>query len=429
MVLTGVAGAPRASARPGGSAAGQIQGQTSQSSLVSQGQQTFRFNTFGDEAFWGDTLHLNQAIAGAANGGVGPGLSPKAALALGLKVDVNALPASVQQGILDGTVNLNDPATTLALLKLNAVVGVKGVFDSSGNLNSVGIECALCHSTVDNSLAPGIGHRLDGWANRDLNVGAIIALAPNLQPFATLLHTDVATVQKVLNSWGPGKFDAELLLDGKAFQPDGRSAAALIPPAFGLAGINLHTYTGWGSIPYWNAFVAVLEMHGRGTFFDPRLDNAQQFPIAAANGFGHVVANPDLVTPKLPGLHAYELSLTAPKPPPGSFDQAMAAAGKALFDGQAQCSTCHVPPLFTEPGWNLVPSSAVGEDNFEASRSPTDMLRTTPLAGLWTHQKGGFYHDGRFPTLLAVVQHYNQVFNLGLTPAQENDLVQYLLSI
>src|SRR5215468_1951244 len=221
--------------------------------LVSEGRQTFRFNTFGDEAFWGDTLHLNQAIAGAANGGVGPGLSPKQALALGLKVDVDALPESVQQGILDGTVNLDDPATTLALLKLNAVVGVKGIFDSNGNLSSVGIECALCHSTVDNSLAPGIGHRLDGWANRDLNVGAIIGLAPNLQPFATLLHTDVATVQNVLNSWGPGKFDAELLLDGKAFQPDGRSAATLIPPAFGLAGVNLHTWTGWGSIPYWNA--------------------------------------------------------------------------------------------------------------------------------------------------------------------------------
>jgi hypothetical protein len=429
MIVTGVASAPGASARPGGSAAGQGQGNNTGADLVREGKQTFRFDTFGDESFWGGTLRLNQAIEGAAHGGVGPGLSPKQALALGLKVDVNALPESVQQGILNGTINLNDPAVTLALLKLNAVVGVKGFFDSSGNLSSVGLECALCHSTVDNSLAPGIGHRLDGWANRDLNVGAIIGFAPNLQPLATLLNTDVATVQKVLNAWGPGKFDAELFLDGKAFQPNGTSAAALIPPAFGLAGINLHTYTGWGSIPYWNAFVAVLEMHGHGTFIDPRLDNAQQFPIAAANGFGHVVANPDLVTPKLPGLQAYELSLRAPKPPPGSFNPAMAAAGKALFDGPAECATCHVPPIFTEPGWNLVPSSAVGEDNFEASRSPTGMLRTTPLAGLWTHQKGGFYHDGRFPTLLAVVQHYNTVFKLGLTPAQENDLVQYLLSI
>src|SRR5215472_11622127 len=216
MTVTAVASAPRASARPGGSAAG-------------QGQQTFRFDTFGDQSFWGGTLHLDKTIEGAAHGGIGPGLSPKEALALGLKVDVTALPESVQQGILNGTVDLNDPATTLALLKLNAVVGVKGFFDSNGNLNSVGIECALCHSTVDNSLVPGIGHRLDGWANRDLNVGAIIGFAPNLQPIASLLGTDVATVQKVLSAWGPGKFDAELLLDGKGFQPNGRSAATLIP--------------------------------------------------------------------------------------------------------------------------------------------------------------------------------------------------------
>ena len=429
MALTAVVSAPQVSARPGGSAAGQDQGNTAGASLVSQGKQTFRFDTFGDQAFWGGTLHLHQAIAGAKNGGVGPGLSPKAALGVGLKVDVDALPASVQQGILNGTVNLDDPATTLALLKLNAVVGVKGFFDSNGNLNSVGIECALCHSTVDNSLAPGIGHRLDGWANRDLNVGAIIGLAPNLQPIATLLHVDVATVHKVLNAWGPGKFDAELLLDGKGFQPDGRSDATLIPPAFGLAGVNLHTYTGWGSIPYWNAFVAVLEMHGQGTFFDPRLDNAAQFPIAAENHFGHVVANPDLVTAALPGLQAYQLSLRAPAPPAGSFDPAAAARGKALFDGPAECSTCHVPPIFTAPGQNLVPPSAIGIDSFDADRSPTHMYRITPLAGLWTHQKGGFYHDGRFPTLLAVVQHYDEVFHLGLTPAEENDLVQYLLSI
>ena len=429
MPLTALASAPHAGARTAGVAASQNQANNAGARLVRQGKQTFRFDTFGDQAFWGGALHLNQTIAGAKHGGIGPGLSPKTALALGLKVDVDALPPSVQQGILNGTVNLNDPATTLALLKLNAVVGVKGFFDSNGNLSSVGIECALCHSTVDSSLVPGIGQRLDGWANRDLNVGAIIAFAPNLQPIASVLHTNVATVLKVLGAWGPGKFDAELLLDGKGFQPNGQTAAALIPPAFGLAGVNLHTYTGWGSIPYWNAFVAVLEMHGQGTFFDPRLDNAAQFPVAAANGFGHVVANPDLVTPKLPGLQAYELSLRAPAPPPGSFDPAAAARGKALFNGPAECSTCHVPPIFTEPGWNLVPPSAVGIGSFEADRSPTHMLRTTPLAGLWTHQKGGFYHDGRFPTLLAVVQHYNRVFHLHLTRAQENDLVQYLLSI
>jgi hypothetical protein len=397
--------------------------------LVAEGKQTFRFDTFGDQAFWGDTLHLNQAIAGAANGGVGPGVSPKTALSVGLKVDVDALPGAVRSAIVNGQVDLDDPAVTLTLLKLNSVVGVKGFFDRNGRLNSVGIECALCHSTVDDSLAPGIGHRLDGWANRDLNVGAVIGLSPNLQPVASLLHTDVATVQRVLDAWGPGKFDAELFLDGKAFQPNGTSAATLIPPAFGLAGVNLHTWTGWGSIPYWNAFVAVLEMHGQGTFFDPRLDNAAQFPIAAENGFGHIRPPVDLVTPKLPALHAYQLSLKAPKAPKGSFDQAAAARGKTLFNGKAECSTCHVPPEFTEPGQNLHPGSQIGIDNFEADRSPTHMYRTSPLAGLWSHQKGGFYHDGRFPDLLSVVKHYDTTFHLGLSGRQQNDLVQYLLSL
>jgi hypothetical protein len=397
--------------------------------LVSQGKQAFRFDTFGDQAFWGDTLHLNQAIAGAANGGVGPGVSPKTALSVGLKVDVDALPAAVQTAILAGQVNLDDPAVTLTLLKLNSVIGVKGIFDSSGNLNSVGIECALCHSTVDNSLAPGIGHRQDGWANRDLNVGAIIGLSPNLQPIASLLHTDVPTVHKVLDAWGPGKFDAELFLDGKAFQPNGRSAATLIPPAFGLAGVNLHTWTGWGSIPYWNAFVAVLEMHGQGTFVDQRLDNAAQFPIAAENHFGNVRPKVDLVSAKLPALQAYQLSLKAPTPPKGSFDPAAAARGKTVFNGQAECSTCHVPPTFSEPGENLHTGSQIGIDSFEADRSPTHMYRTSPLAGLWSHQTGGFYHDGRFPDLLSVVKHYDTTFQLGLSARQQADLVQYLLSL
>jgi len=299
----------------------------------------------------------------------------------------------------------------------------------------MGIQCALCHSTVDNSFsAPGIpagniGHRLDGWAPRDLNVGAIVSLAPNLQPVADYFHTDVATVKSILGSWGPGKFDAELFLDGKAFQPDGRSAATLLPPAFGLAGVNLHTYTGWGSVTYWNAFVANIEMHGQGTFFDPRLDNAKQFPLAAENNLGHITNNPDLITKKLAALHYYQLSIPAPKPPPGSFDPMAAARGKQLFNGKAQCSSCHVPPLFTEPGWNLHPGSDIGIDNFQADRSPTHMYRTTPLKGLWSHQKGGFFHDGRFPTLMAVVNHYDRFFDLGLTSQEKQDLVQYLLSI
>src|ERR671920_2406642 len=258
--------------------------------------------------------------------------------------DVAALPVTLRADIAAGKVNLNDPKVTLALLKLNSVVGVKGFFNSTGKLRSVGIECALCHSTVDDSFAPGIGARRDAWANRDLNVGAIIGLSPNLQPVASLLHTDVATVHRVLDAWGPGKFDAELFLDGKAFQPNGRSAATLLPPAFGLQGVNLHTYEGWGSVPYWNAFVANLEMHGQGTFFDPRLDNAKQFPIAAENGFGHVRAKHDLISSKLPALHAYQLALAAHQAPAGSFNHAAAARGKELFMGRAECSRCHVPP-------------------------------------------------------------------------------------
>ena len=330
--------------------------------MMSQGRETFRFDTFGDEAFWGNTLQLHQAIKGEDLGGVGPGLSPTTALSLGLKVDVGALPVQVQNGLKNGQVNLNDPATTVTLLQLNAVVGVKGFFDGGG-LNSVGITCALCHSTVDNSFAPGIGQRLDGWANRDLNVGAIVALAPNLQPFTDLLGLDDGTVRSVLNGWGPGKFDAELILDGK-------NAPTLIPPAFGLAGVNLHTWTGWGSVTHWNAFVANLEMHGQGTFYDPRLNNAEQFPIAAEAGFGNVRNSPDLITPKLPALHFYQLALPAPEPPKGSFNNGAAKQGEKLFTEKAQCARCHVPPLFTEPGWNMHTPAEIGIDDFQASRAP-----------------------------------------------------------
>jgi hypothetical protein len=397
--------------------------------LVEQGQSIFRFDTFGDEAFWGDTLKLHQAIEGAKLGGVGPGVSPATALAVGLKVDVNALPASLVAALKAGTVNLNEPATTLALLKLNSVVGVTGFFNSQGTLGSIGIQCAFCHSTVDDSLAPGIGHRLDGWANQDLNVGAIVSLAPNLQPVATLLSTDVATVNQVLMAWGPGRFDAELLMDGKGFRPDGKTAATLIPPAFGLPGVNLHTWTGWGSVTYWNAFVGNLEMHGKGTFFDPRLNDATQFPVAAAAGFANVRNTPDLITSKLAALHFYQLAIPAPKPPKGSFDEDAANRGKELFEGQAKCSTCHVPSLFTEPGWNLHTPEEIGIDNFQANRAPDKRYRTAPLKGIWTHTNRGFYHDGRFATLGDVVQHYNSFFGLGLTDQQVQDLVQYLESL
>jgi hypothetical protein len=396
--------------------------------MFNQGRQIFRYDTFGDEAFWGDTIHLHQAIAGEKLGGVGGGVSPKTALSVGLKVDADALPASLVEQIKAGKVNLDDPATTLALLKLNSVVGVTGIFDKQGKLQSMGIQCALCHSTVDNSFAPGIGHRLDGWPNRDLNVGVIVSLAPNLQPVADLLGVDVATVKKVLTSWGPGKYDAELNQDGKAFQPNGKSGATLLPPAFGMAGVNNGTYTGWGSVTYWNAYVANTQMHGKGVFSEPKL-TADQFPIGARAHFNQIRNADDQITSKLGALQFYQLAIPAPKPPEGSFDKGQAALGKALFSGKAKCATCHVPDLYTEPGSSLHTPEEIGIDDFQSSRSPTRMYRTTPLRGLWTHQKGGFYHDGRFQTLDEVVSHYDQHLKLQLSEQERKQLVEFLKSL
>jgi hypothetical protein len=396
---------------------------TNSRALILRGRRIFRFDTFGDEAFWGGALQLHQAIAGKANGGVGPGISPKAALSVGLKVDATRIPKSVTAAIQAGKVDLNDPKVTLTLLKLNAVVGVRGFFRGN-RLTSMGLTCAVCHSTVDDSFAPGIGRRRDGWPNRDLNVGAIISLAPNKKPLTDLLRVDEATLNKVLASWGPGKFDAELFLDGKAFRPDGKSAATLIPAAFGLDGINLHTYTGWGSVPYWNAFVANLEMHGIGNFDDDRLDNAMQFPVAARTGFAHVRNKRDLITSKLAPLHLYQLSL--PVPHARRFDRAAARRGRAIFNGKARCAGCHMPPTFSDAGWNLHTGEEICIDDFQSSRSPTLRYRTTPLRGLVAKMKGGFYHDGRFPTLTSVVEHYNSCQKLNLTAPEKADLVQYL---
>ena len=387
--------------------------------LLAEGRQTFRFDTFGDEDFWTGKLRLNEAVAT---------IGPATALGVGLKIDVEALPPSLRQALRAGKVDLDDPANTLALLRLNAVIGVTGHFTGNA-LTGLGVQCAICHSTVDNSFAPGIGHRLDGWANRDLNIGAIIALAPDLSAPASLLGVSQEVVRAVLKSWGPGKFDAEFFLDGKAFRPDGKSAATLIPPAFGLAGVNLHTWTGWGSVTYWNALVANLEMHGQGNFFDPRLADSAQFPVAARAGLDNVRNDPDLITPKLAALHFYQLALSPPPAPEGSFDRAAAERGKAVFEGPGKCATCHVPPLFTEPGWNMHKAEEIGIDDFQASRAPDDRYRTSPLKGLWTHMKGGFYHDGRFATLAAVVAHYDQALSLGLTAGQQQDLVEYLKSL
>jgi len=401
--------------------------------MLEEGKRTFRFDTFGSEDFWGSKLRLHEAIAGQKLGGVGNGVSPKTALSLGLKVDAAALPAELVAQIKAGKVDLDDPATTVALLKLNAVVGVTGLFNPQGKLRSIGIQCALCHSTVDDSFSPGIGKRLDGWGNRDLNVGAIVATAPNLKPFSELLGVDVETVRQVLNSWGPGRYDAELNMDGKASRPDGKTAATLMPSAFGLAGVNQHTWTGgWGTVTYWNAYVANTQMHGKGTFFDSRLENAEQYPIAAKAGWGHKRDEVDLITAKLPALHFYQLAMPVPQAPKGSFSTEGASRGQALFNGTAKCSSCHVPPIFTEPGYNLHRAEEIGIDAFQADRGPERRYVTTPLRALFDTEKlhkGGFYHDGRFATLSDVVDHYNSFLKLGLSDKQKSDLIEYLKSI
>jgi hypothetical protein len=357
---------------------------------VDQGQQIFRFDTFGDEQLWTDTLRLHEVIQSS--------VSPATALSVGLKVDATALPADFL-----ATHDLNDPATTVELIKLNAVVGLVGSVRGT-QLKSVGITCAICHSTVDNSVAAGIGNRLDGWPNRDLNPGAIIALSPAL----------TSAQKAVYNSWGPGRFDPR-------FNVDGINGPVLIPPAFGLKGVGFETYTGDGPISYWNNYVAVVEMGGHGSFSDPRLGI-------------NITQEPDLVTPKLPELLRYQLSLSAPPPPAGSFDQKAAKRGEALFMSKARCSSCHVPPTFTDVLTGPDPSvpflhdpTEVGTDPLYAQRSATKRYRTTPLRALWQHPP--YFHDGSARTLDAVVDHYDRVFGLGLTTKQKGDLVQYLKSL
>jgi len=397
--------------------------------MMEKGKAVFRFETFGDEAFWTDKLQLHKAIADSKHGGLGEGLTPEAALAAGLKVDLTILPEILKKKIQEGKF-LNDPLVTLELLKLNAVVGVIGKFDGNGNLSSIGITCASCHSTVNSST--GIGRRLDGWANRDLNVGAIIAMSPDLSVLEELLGVDNATVKKVLASWGPGKYDAELNIDGKAFRPDGKSAATLIPEAFGHAGHNLHTWTGgWGNVTYWNAYVANLQMQGQGNFYDPRLMDPKQYPIAAKAGFGNKrnKTEDDKITDKLAALDFYQLAMPAPKAPDSIYNKEAADRGQLLFDGKAKCSSCHVPPTFAEPGWNAHKPEDICIDDFQSNRSPDKSYVTQGLKGLWTHMKGGFYHDGRFATLKDVVNHYDTCKNLELSENEKDDLVEYLKSL
>jgi hypothetical protein len=401
--------------------------------MIDRGRQVFRHDTFGSEDYWGGKLRLHEAISGAERHGVGKGLTPHEALAAGLKVDLDAVPNVLVQVLKGTSVSLDKEKTTLELLKADAVVGVKGFFkdpNDSMHLTSIGITCAVCHSTVNDSFMKGIGERLDGWPNRDLDIGAIVAMAPNLAPMAEPLGIDVATLTKVLKSWGPGRYDAEVNQDGKAFRPDGKTAATLLPAAFGLAGVNLHTYSGWGSVTHWNAYVAVTQMHGKGTFFDPRLNDPEQFPVAVRAGHHNVRSTPDLVTSKLADLHFYQLAIPAPKPKPETYDAAAAARGGAVFTGKAQCARCHVPPLFTEPGWPMHTAEEMGIDDFHASRSPDKKFyRTTPLRGLFVRAKGGFYHDGRFADLPAVIAHYEGLLRLQLSEAEKRDLAEYLKSL
>jgi processive rubber oxygenase RoxA-like protein len=368
--------------------------------LIAKGQQIFRYDTFGDETQWTDTLRMHEVIRTAVD--------PVTALSVGLKVDSEALPAAVVQGIRDGSIDLKSPDTTVALLKLDAVVGVKGTVESVGGkdtLTHVGITCALCHSTVDNSFAPGIGKRLDGWPNRDLNPGAIIALSPAL---------DAAT-KAVYNSWGPGKYDPR-------FNFDGQNGPQVIPPAYGLDGIHKITSTGDGDdIAYWNRYVGVTQMGGHGSFSDPRIG------VSVTHG------TDDLISSKLPALQAYQLSLPAPPAPAGSFDPAAAARGKLVFEGQGSCATCHSGDEFTDANTRLHPVSDVvsepepnGIPSY-ASRSATKQYRTAPLKGIWQHAP--YFHNGIAPTLAAVVDTYNTRKSLGLTDGQKADLVQYLKSL
>lgn len=399
------------------------------SELLEKGKAVFRFETFGDEAFWTDKLQLHKAIADSKHGGIGDGLSPEKALEAGLKVDLSILPGILKKEVADGNI-LKDPSVTLQLIKLNSVLGVVGKFDGDGNLTSIGFTCALCHSTV--ASPTGIGSRLDGWPNRDLNVGAIVAMAPDLTAFEELLGVDNATVKKVLNSWGPGKYDALLNMDGKAFRPDGKSAATLIPEAFGHAGHNQHTWTGgWGNVTYWNAYVANTQLMGQGNFYDPRLMDKNQYPVGSKASLGNkrnTIAD-DHVSDKLAALQFYQLAIPAPKAPDSVYNKEAAERGRFVFEGKAKCTGCHVPPLYAEPGWGTHKGEEICIDDFQANRSPDKSYVTQGLKGLWSHMKGGFYHDGRFATLMDVVNHYDSCKSLKLTQTEKNDLVEYLKSI
>jgi mono/diheme cytochrome c family protein len=358
---------------------------------IDEGRRTFRYETFGNEQFWTDTARMHDVIQQS--------VSPVTALSVGLKVDADAIPADVAAAIKEGKVDLNSPATTLALLKFDAVVGLKGtvsMVNGKDSLVGLGITCALCHSNVDDSFAPGIGRRQDGWANRDLNVGAIIALSPAI----------TAAQKRVYNSWGPGKYDPRYNLDGK-------SSPLVLPPIYGLANVVNETYTAEGPISYWNAYVAVTQMHGRGSFADERLGIA-------------ISQSPDLVTPRLPALRSYQHSLVTPRAPAGSFDTTAAALGRTLF--ATSCAGCHTDVTSTDNNSGILHApTETGMDSAYALRTATRKYRTTPLRALWQHAP--YFHDGSAATLMAVVDHYNRVRTLHLSDQDKRNLVEYLKSL
>lgn len=358
---------------------------------VDDGQCIFRHDTFGDEQQWTDVLRLHELVQT---------LPPTTALSVGLKVDAEAVPAEVL-----ASADLEDPATTVALIELNAVVGVRGTVEN-GTIKRIGITCALCHSTVDDSVTAGVGKRLDGYPNRDLNPGAIISLTPGLPTLTAKLGVDHGVAKAALESWGPGRYDAR-------FNQDTENHPVLIPPAYGLRDVALETYTGDGPVSYWNAYVAVTQMGGHGNFSDERIGV-------------EIVQDPDRVTPMLPALRDYQLSIDAPTPPAGSFDAAAAARGKVLFEGKATCSSCHSGSSFTDAP-TLHAAAETGMSTDHARRSATGMYRTTPLRGAWQHPP--YFHDGSAATLLDVVEHYDSVLGLALTEAERQDLEQYLKSL
>jgi len=370
------------------------------------GRQIFRFDTFGDEQLWTNVLRMHEVVAT---------VDPATALSVGLKVDVDALPSQLTRALRAKHVDLTDPAVTTTLLKLNAVVGVKGEVNQNDQITSLGITCALCHSTVDNSFAPGIGRRLDGWANRDLNVGAIVALSPS-RALSDVLKDELRT-------WGPGKYDPRHhAFNGTGLIPLNTPTLPIeIPSIFGLRGVEFETYTADGPISYWNSYVGVGQMGGHGSFTDQRIGLS-------------ITQTPDLVTPKLAALLDYQLRLRVPDPPAGSFDRDAAARGRRLFRNEARCSTCHQAPTFTDVlsgPTRSVPflhdPTEVGMDPGYADRTATGKYRTTPLRALWQHAP--YFHDGSAPDLLAVVNHYDPLLGLNLTAVQKADLVEYLKSL